>query len=181
MSAAAARTLSRHVPPYVSRVLVTHLEDAVAILHLANEVEVDAIQVHGEVSLDTVRAVVAGARGRQVIKAIHVTGTEALDDAVAAAGICGSVHLDSRTVDRLGGTGLTHDWSVSAAIVQTLAHRRCAVILAGGLTPANVEVAISEVGPFAVDANSGLENATGDKSARQCDAFVSLAHRHYSV
>ncbi|WP_068272252.1 phosphoribosylanthranilate isomerase [Aldersonia kunmingensis] len=176
LDAAAARNLSRQVPPYVTRVLVTHLQDAVAILRLADQVNADSIQVHGEVSLGTVRAVVNAASGRQVIKAVHVTGAEALDRAVAAADSCGAVHLDSRTDDRLGGTGFTHDWSVSAAIVQALAERNCPVILAGGLTPANVAEAISVVGPFAVDANSGLEDDRGDKSTGLCRAFVSRAH-----
>ncbi|MCX5046385.1 phosphoribosylanthranilate isomerase [Aldersonia sp. NBC_00410] len=176
LDANVARALSRLVPPYVTRVLVTHLQDANEILRLADRVEADAIQVHGEVSLETVQAVVVGANGRQVIKAVHVTSGAALSSAVAAADICGAVHLDSRTEDRLGGTGRTHDWSVSAAIVQALAERRCHVILAGGLTPANLAEAMSVVGPFAVDANSGLEDDRGDKSESLCNAFVSLAH-----
>jgi phosphoribosylanthranilate isomerase len=177
LDANVARALSRLVPPYVTRVLVTHLQDANEILCLADRVEADAIQVHGEVSLETVQAVVAGASGRQVIKAVHVTGTAAVSSAIAAADTCGAVHLDSRSDDRLGGTGRTHDWTVSAAIVRALAARKCPVILAGGLTPANVAEAILVVGPFAVDANSGLEDDRGDKSAARCQKFVEIAHR----
>jgi phosphoribosylanthranilate isomerase len=176
LPATAARTLSRQVPPYVTRVLVTHLQDAGAILRLAEEVEVDAIQVHGEVTAETVRSVKAGAGGRQVIAAVHVTGPRALNWAVAAAGVCDAVHLDSRTDDRLGGTGLTHDWSISAAIVRALAPWNGRVILSGGLTASNVGDALSAVTPFAVDANSGLEDARGNKSASLCQSFVSLAH-----
>lgn len=157
---------------------MTHLQDAGDIVALADRIEVDAIQVHGEVGLGTVQAVVAGAGRRHVIKAVHVTGADALNSAIAAAEVCGAVLLDSRTADRLGGTGLTHDWSVSAAIVRALAERNCSVILAGGLTPANVAEAISVVAPFAVDANSGLEDDRGDKSPALCREFVALAHRH---
>ncbi|MEV2222092.1 phosphoribosylanthranilate isomerase [Nocardia vinacea] len=177
LDAERAAALSRLAPPFVSRVLVTHLEDAAAIVNLADRVGVDAIQVHGLVTIDTVRAVRKSAGGRKIIKAVHVTGPEAVDDAREAAADCDAVLLDSRTTDRLGGTGRTHDWSVSAAVVTALHELGCPVILAGGLGPDNVADAIARVRPFAVDVNSGVETATGDKQPEACAAFVAAAHR----
>ncbi|MEV4236320.1 phosphoribosylanthranilate isomerase [Nocardia sp. NPDC049737] len=172
-----AEALSRLVPPFVTRVLVTHLEDAAAIVNLADRIGVDAIQVHGLVAIDTVREVRKTAGGRKIIKAVHVTGPEATDAARQAAADCDAVLLDSRTADRLGGTGRTHDWSVSAAIVTALHELGCPVILAGGLAPDNVADAIARVRPFAVDVNSGVETATGAKQSEACAAFVAAAHR----
>ncbi|WP_433679575.1 phosphoribosylanthranilate isomerase [Nocardia sp. CA-119907] len=177
LDAERAAELSRLAPPYVTRVLVTHLEDAAAIVDLADRVGVDAIQVHGLVSIDTVREVRKTSVGRKIIKAVHVTGPEAVDAARSVAPDCDAVLLDSRTADRLGGTGLTHDWSVSAAVVTALHELGCPVVLAGGLGPDNVADAIALVRPFAVDANSGVETATGDKQPDACAAFVTAAHR----
>ncbi|WP_433756126.1 phosphoribosylanthranilate isomerase [Nocardia sp. CA-135398] len=170
-----AAALSRLAPPFVTRVLVTHLEDAAAIVDLADRVGVDAIQVHGLVTIDTVREVRKSAGGRKIIEAVHVTGPEAMDIARQAAANCDAVLLDSRTADRLGGTGRTHDWSVSAAVVAALRELGCPVILAGGLGPDNVADAIARVRPFAVDVNSGVETATGDKDPDACAAFVAAA------
>ncbi|MGN2641440.1 phosphoribosylanthranilate isomerase [Nocardia takedensis] len=176
LSGPEATRLSALVPPFVTRVLVTHLEDAAAIVDLADEIGVDAIQVHGLVALETVGAVRAAAGGRKVLRAVHVTGPDALEAAEAAAEHCDAVLLDSRTDDRLGGTGLTHDWSISARIVASLAGVGCPVVLAGGLNAENVGTAIAEVHPFAVDVNSGVEDAEGNKAARACRDFVATAH-----
>ncbi|MFD0362551.1 phosphoribosylanthranilate isomerase [Nocardia sp. GCM10030253] len=177
LDAERAAELSRVVPPFVTRVLVTHLEEAGAIVELADRVGVDMIQVHGLVSADTLRAVHKNAGGRKIIKAIHVLGPEAVDAALRTASDCDAVLLDSRTADRLGGTGRTHDWSVSAAVVSALRDLGCPVILAGGLGPHNIVEAIARVNPFAVDVNSGVETVAGDKNPDACTAFVTAAHR----
>ena len=52
---------------------------------------------------------------------------------------------------------MLHDWNLSATIVQRY---RLPVVLAGGLTPSNVEAAIARVRPFGVDVNSGVKAAT---------------------
>jgi phosphoribosylanthranilate isomerase len=172
-----ATALSRLAPPFITRVLVTHLEDAAAIVDLADRVGVDAIQVHGLVTIDTVREVRKTAGGRKIIKAVHVTGPEAIAAARQAAADCDAVLLDSRTADRLGGTGRTHDWSISAAIAHELRGLGRPVVLAGGLDPDNVAAAIHAVRPYAVDVNSGVENTVGDKQIDACAAFVSAALR----
>ncbi|MEU8900931.1 phosphoribosylanthranilate isomerase [Nocardia sp. NPDC048505] len=168
-----ARRLVGMTPPFVDRVLVTHLAEAGAIVELAERVGVDTIQVHGLVDAGTLRRVKRGAGGRRVLRAVHVTGGEALEVAREAAADCDGVLLDSRTAERLGGTGETHDWSISARIVAELG---CPVILAGGLTPATVRAAVAMVAPFAVDVNSGVEDGRGDKVAAACAAFVRAAH-----
>ncbi|MFE6925289.1 phosphoribosylanthranilate isomerase [Nocardia sp. NPDC057663] len=171
-----ARRLASLVPPFVNKVLVTHLEEADAIIALADRIGVDTIQVHGLVSTETLRKVTAAANGRTVLRAVHVTGADAIQDAKTAAANCDAVLLDSRTTDRLGGTGRTHDWSISARIVAELSSLGCPVVLAGGLTAANVGEAISAVNPFGVDVNSGVEDSNGDKSPQACGSFVASAH-----
>jgi phosphoribosylanthranilate isomerase len=131
-----ARALARKTPPYVSTVLVTHLDSAPEILKLASFIGVDTIQVHGLVSPETLATVFAKATGRKITKAIHITGPDAISEAEHYLEACDALHLDSRTKDRLGGTGEIHDWSVSHHIVE-LAHERLRrpVTLSGGLSP----------------------------------------------
>jgi len=171
----AARELARMVPPYVSTVLVTHLEEAGEILDLASFVGADTIQLHGLVEAETARAVFEGAAGRRITKAVHVTGPEAVDEAIRCLDLCHALHLDSRTSDRLGGTGRTHDWSISREIVDLARRREKPVVLSGGLHPDNVAAAIEAVHPYAVDVNSGIEDSAGDKDPEQAARFVAGA------
>lgn len=82
--------------------------------------------------------------------------------------------LDSRTADRIGGTGLPHDWSVSRRIVEQIGKP---VILAGGLRPENLQAALETVRPAAVDVNSGIETACGAKDPQRAEAFVQICRR----
>jgi phosphoribosylanthranilate isomerase len=71
--------------------------------------------------------------------------------------------LDSVNVatDQVGGTGKTHDWSVSREIVTR--YPDIPIILAGGLNSENVRSAIEQVRPFGVDVNSGTKAPDGFK------------------
>lgn len=172
----AARALVRRVPPYVSTVLVTHLVEAEEILRLAASLGVDTIQLHGLLERETVARVYADAGGRRIAKVVHVEGPEAVAETESHLEVCDALHLDSRTADRLGGTGRVHDWSVSRSIVELAwKQARRPVILAGGLRPENLAEAIEAVGPYAVDVNSGIEDARGNKDQARADAFVSIA------
>jgi len=70
----------------------------------------------------------------------------------------------------MSGTGQTTDWEVAADLA-----RGCQLILAGGLNPLNVGVAIRRVQPFGVDVSSGVEDQPGIKSADKIEKFVTAA------
>jgi len=70
----------------------------------------------------------------------------------------------------VSGSGQTTDWDAATQLAQ-----RCEVILAGGLNPANVGVAIRQVRPFGVDVSSGVEDSPGIKSADKIEKFVAAA------
>lgn len=75
-----------------------------------------------------------------------------------------------------GGTGLAPSW-------ERLAHLdfHGKLILAGGLTPENVDRAISTVRPFGVDVSSGIEKAPGVKDPKRMRAFVEAARSAYAL
>jgi phosphoribosylanthranilate isomerase len=77
------------------------------------------------------------------------------------------VVLDAHDPVHHGGTGRTIDWTRAAAVAA-----RRPVMLAGGLTPANVNEAIRRVRPYGVDVASGIEERPGVKDARAMQSFV---------
>lgn len=171
-----ARLLIRIIPPFVQAVMVTHLGNPQDIVDLAAFLGASAIQLHGEMEVDAVHAVRQLAPSASLIRAVHVQGGAPAGGLIAqvksVSRSVDAILLDSRTVDRLGGTGQTHDWSVSR---QVAAASPVPVILAGGLTANNVADAVRAVRPYAVDVNSGVETATGDKSPDLCCRFVTNA------
>jgi len=70
------------------------------------------------------------------------------------------------------GTGETADWIQAAQLA-----RQGELILAGGLNPANVADAISNVRPYGVDVSSGVESAPGVKDVNKIVEFVNAARR----
>jgi len=81
-----------------------------------------------------------------------------------------TILLDAADAERRGGTGRQVDWTKAQAIART---RR--VVLAGGLTPENVQVAVAQVEPWGVDVSSGVESAPGVKDAARVTAFLQRA------
>ena len=79
--------------------------------------------------------------------------------------------LDSSTRQRPGGTGATFDWQALAPIVHQVS-RVINVVIAGGLTPANVGHAIQTLQPWGVDVSSGVEAAPGRKDPAKVRAFI---------
>lgn len=73
------------------------------------------------------------------------------------------------------GTGQVADWSAARALAA-----RAELILAGGLSPANVSQAVAEVHPFGVDVSSGVEEAPGRKSPDLIESFVNRAREAFA-
>ena len=80
--------------------------------------------------------------------------------------------LDAADPERRGGTGQQVDWAAAAALA-----RKRRVVLAGGLTPANVAEAIARVRPFGVDVSSGVEDAPGVKNPEKVSQFLACARK----
>ncbi|HET7284784.1 MAG TPA: phosphoribosylanthranilate isomerase [Nitrososphaeraceae archaeon] len=157
-----AKSIVASLPPFVSYVMVTHLQDAKTIISLLESIQkTTTVQLHDDdICLKEISAIRKKIPSVRIIKAIHVVvedGSEAPlqklhnYDGIADALILDSVNLKE---DRIGGTGMTHDWTLSKKMVD---NSHLPVILAGGLTPDNVQYAIRSVGPYAVDVNSGVK------------------------
>ena len=73
-----------------------------------------------------------------------------------------------------GGEGVSLDWNGLAAALDGIG---APIILAGGLTPENVEAAIGIVRPFAVDVSSGVERERGIKDPELIERFCAAVRR----
>jgi phosphoribosylanthranilate isomerase len=158
-------------PPFVTTVLVTHIEDPDAVLALAETVPSAAVQLHSDLEVNLLRSLRHALAPRKIIGKVSVEGPGALDRARELDQQVDAILLDSinRTKGQVGGTGTTHDWGISAEIVKQVS---IPVILAGGLTPANVRDAIGRVQPWAVDVNSGVRNSSGLKDRNLIRSFI---------
>jgi phosphoribosylanthranilate isomerase len=78
--------------------------------------------------------------------------------------------IDAHRPGEFGGTGLTADWSLAA-----VAAAQIPILLAGGLSPANIAAAVRQVHPWGVDVASGVENAPGRKDPLKVKAFIDAA------
>ncbi|HEV3469153.1 MAG TPA: phosphoribosylanthranilate isomerase [Pyrinomonadaceae bacterium] len=162
----AARRIVERLPAGVLSVGVFVNEEGPGeVLRLAAEAGVGAAQLHGAETPEFCAAL----GGLWTIKALRVG--EDFEVASVKAYPAAAVLLDAHVRGEWGGTGRTFDWEL-ARRARRLVPR---LILAGGLTPENVAAAVSGVGPFAVDACSGVEVAPGRKSATLVRRFVAAA------
>jgi len=90
--------------------------------------------------------------------------------------------LDSDLPGQRGGTGTTFDWSLLSPVhAENSRRQRPAIVLAGGLRPENVEVAIRTVRPFAVDTASGVESSPGIKDMAKLASFIAAEQRGFAA
>jgi phosphoribosylanthranilate isomerase len=172
ISAAVARDISRALPPSVEAVLVTHIEEIDELERLLEQSGITTVQLHSEIAPNSVERL----RGRlpyvKIFKSVSIISADSVAYPEAFEKLVDGFVLDSINVatGQLGGTGRTHDWSVSRQIV--MRYLEIPIILAGGLNSENVRSAIEYVHPFGVDVNSGTKAPDGFKDARKMEEFI---------
>jgi phosphoribosylanthranilate isomerase len=124
----------------------------------------DRVQLHGRETPEFCRQIT-----RPVIKAIRIKNAESLTH--VADYMVSAYLLDAYVEGALpGGTGASFSWDLAAR-----AKSYGPLILAGGLTPENVEIAIDQVRPYGVDVSTGVERAPGVKDHRKVRQFIARA------
>ena len=168
VEARAARRIADKLPASILRVGVFVDASAPDLARAAEDAGLDVLQLHGSEPPDTLRGL-----PRTVWKALRVGDGFAPVDALRYEGRAAGILLDTQAGGMPGGSGQTFDWSVAREVRK----RASFLILAGGLTPANVARAIEAVRPDAVDVSSGVESAPGRKDAAKVRAFVEAVRR----
>ncbi len=151
------RELSRAIPAGVRRFLLTCRRDPSEIINQVREAGTDVVQLVDRMAISHLQVLRRELPKVALVQVIHVNGPRSISEAESIAPHVDYILLDSGTPDasnrELGGTGRTHDWSISAEIVR---RTPVPVFLAGGLGPDNVAAAIRQVRPYGVDVCSRL-------------------------
>ncbi len=153
------------LPAFVTAVAVFTSGEEKDFRRAIEECGVDLIQFHGSFSPETIRPFASRA-----IKVIRVRDEESLDEISSYP--ARAVLLDTYHEQHLGGSGASFDWKIAAKATQW-----GRIILAGGLTPENVEAAIATVRPYGVDVSSGVEMKKGKKDPLKMKRFIENAKR----
>jgi phosphoribosylanthranilate isomerase len=174
LTEAIARSIIRTLPPFVTSVAITYVGAPRDAIDLCRYLGVGALQLHGEFPMRDLELVRAALPHLKIIRAVVVTGPEAVTSASRLARHVDAIILDTYdpVTGRHGATGKTHDWTVSRTIVETV---HVPIILAGGLTPANVADAVRIVRPWGVDVHTGVEDANGTREITKIREFVANA------
>jgi phosphoribosylanthranilate isomerase len=127
----------------------------------AEEVGLDVVQLHADPKPADLGAIRRRFRG-EIWAAVRIAAAHIPTEAETLFDTADAVVLDARDERRLGGTGRSLPWGDLAA---ELARDRgsSAVVLAGGLKPTNVALAIRTLAPDVVDVSSGIESSPGVK------------------
>ncbi len=156
-----AAAIANSVPPFVTVVGLFVNAGRETVADVLARARLDLLQFHGDESPEQCEG-----HGRPYIKAVRMRDEVDLhqlsEQYAGAAGLL----LDTYMKGRPGGTGEAFDWE---RIPRDLAGY---LVLAGGLNADNVEQAIRQVRPYAVDVSGGVEEAKGIKDVSKIEAFM---------
>ena len=165
IDAAIAKTILAELPPFVTSVgLFVNASDHF-LEDVLQQVPLDMLQFHGDET-----EAQCSRWNKPYIKAVR------MKDDVDLAAQCHTYHssrgilLDTFVAGTPGGTGQAFNWD---KVPQSLEKP---VVLAGGLSPSNVAVAIRQVHPWAVDVSGGVEASKGKKDHALIKAFITGVH-----
>lgn len=150
-----ARDIISKLPPFIKSVGVFVNEDPYKINEMIKYCGIDNVQLHGAESPELCEKYMP-----RTIKALRVKDEAILKQVPLFIGKVKAFLLDTYSEKKAGGTGKIFDWGIA----NNIRDYDIPVILAGGLTPSNIEEAVQKVNPYGVDVNSGIEESPGKKS-----------------
>lgn len=149
--------IAAEVPPGVSAFLLTSKTTCDEIIEQQKLCRCSTIQLTDYTDPAVHEELRAALPGIKIVQVIHVTGEESIYTAKKYEATADALLSDSGntnlSVKELGGTGRTHDWTLSRRIRESV---NIPLFLAGGLKPENVREAIQTVNPYGLDLCSGV-------------------------
>jgi phosphoribosylanthranilate isomerase len=173
---ARARQIVAALPGFVEPVALFVNAPLAVVRTTAAKLGIRTVQLHGNES----PAYAAKLAPLRVIKAVALgvtTGAELAAWKRAGANLAGLLWdapapEAARRAGLTGGGGQAGNWHALAVLGQSAALAGLPpTILAGGLDPDNVAVAVALIRPYAVDVSSGVESRRGVKDPRLIEAF----------
>jgi phosphoribosylanthranilate isomerase len=165
VTASQVALITPHLSPHVERVGVFHSRDAAQIEAIARTSNLTAVQLHGGFDEQLARQLEDRFAGSvRIIQTLHWTvGQPAPDQANQPA---------QSPTSQLAG--MVFDWAAASATFSS-APDGIHLIVAGGLNPQNVALAIAQLGPWGVDVSSGVEASPGRKDPLLLARFIENA------
>ena len=149
--------IARGIPALVSSMLLTSKRSANEVIAQIRLCRTNSVQIVDTFPSSGYAEIREHCPGVEIFQAVHVLDDTAIEQAISLAPHVDGLILDTGSphseVPVLGGTGKTHDWSISRRIVEKA---DCPVFLAGGLKPGNVGEAIRTVQPYGIDLCTGV-------------------------
>jgi len=161
-----ARAIIAELPPFVTTVGLFVNASRCELNEILEVVPLDLLQFHGDEAPEDCEGY-----HRPWIKALRVRPGDDLEAACQRYAGARGILLDTYVAGVPGGTGEAFDWSLVPARLSK------PIILAGGLSAANVGQAIAQVRPYAVDVSGGVEQAKGIKDAAKIEAFMQVVRQ----
>ena len=152
--------IARALGPGIMKVGVFVNDDPATVRTIVAEAGLTAVQFHGDETPEYVREF----SDLKVIKVFRVG--DGFDPGCIRAYSEGLFLLDTMIAGAYGGTGKPFDWRVAASC-----RSYGSIIIAGGLTPLNVDEAIRTTEPWGVDVSGGVEVSSGIKDHAAMNAF----------
>ena len=162
---AQAQQIVAALPPFVSVVALFVNATTAEIESIVAQVSVDIVQFHGD-ETPALCEQISEQINLPYYKAIRVKAESNLLQYAQEFASAKALLLDTYTDAAFGGTGQVFDWNL---IPKNMTKP---IILAGGLVPENVALAITQVRPYAVDVSGGVESAKGIKDTAKIIAFM---------
>ncbi len=157
ISEASIGKIAAAVGSAASTFLLTSLQDPERIIAQHHRCKTSTLQLVDALPRGAYRELRLALPGVSLVQVIHVRDDACVAEAASIAADVDALLLDSGNpslhTKELGGTGRTHNWDLSAAIVAAVG---VPVYLAGGLNGANVGEAIVRVRPYGVDLCTGV-------------------------
>ena len=151
------------IPPAIWKVGVFVNEPEQVVKDLAIDLELDYLQFHG-----TETPSYCEQFATPYWKAFRLKDKKTLD--LMGKYKCAYYLVDAFVENAYGGTGVVGDWDLARE-----AKKIGKIVLAGGLTPENVEAAIRTVQPDGVDVATGVEECAGKKDFAKLERFITNA------
>jgi len=172
--------IASSVPAEINTFLLTSNTNVTSIIEQHRKCKTTTIQIVDSVNSDVYLELRKSLPEISLVQVIHVTDEKSIDEATTVSTFVDAILLDSGNqklkVKELGGTGRTHDWTISRKIRGAVS---VPVYLAGGINVNNVLDAIKEVEPFGVDLCSGVRE-NGRLSEKRLEEFFAVLHdRNY--
>ena len=163
-----ARAIGAQLPPSIVRVGVFVDAGRERLARTAEAAGLDLLQLHGSDAPEAFADL-----PRRAWKALRVGDDFTPSAALRYEGRAAGLLFDGSSGSAPGGTGQAFDWRRARALRPQLRF----VMLAGGLTPANVAGAVRLAAPDGVDVSSGVERSPGRKDAHRMRDFVAAARQ----